>query len=152
METILFLIIVGILSTIFGKSKRNQGQSSKKLFKANGIDDVRTLFKELSNNQHINDKPNKTEQKVEIPEKKLHNLETEYLQVRQESEASRVRMAAKRLPNGEKMKEQTIQSINEEGEAMISKIPEGKTLVNGIIWAEILGEPRAKKPYFAKRG
>jgi hypothetical protein len=29
--------------------------------------------------------------------------------------------------------------------------PDEKAIVNGIIWAEILGEPRAKKPYFPRK-
>ena len=29
--------------------------------------------------------------------------------------------------------------------------PDKKTIINGIIWAEILGEPRAKKPYLPKK-
>jgi len=151
LETILFMIIVGIISTIFGKAKRSQGQSTKKPFSANGTEEIRTLFKELTNNEPAETSPIKTEQKAVLPQNNNRSLEKEYQQVRQESEASRMLVTASRLQS-EKVKEQTMKAIQDESETIISKDPDPKTLINGIIWSEILGEPRSKKPYFAKRG
>ncbi|EKN64677.1 hypothetical protein BABA_23058 [Neobacillus bataviensis LMG 21833] len=151
METILFFIIVGIISTIFGKSKRTQGQSPKKPIKVSGMEDIRTLFKELKNEVSLPAAPIKSEQKVEVLQKSNRTLEQEYNQVRKESESSRKALAASRLQR-EKMKEQTIEVSKDECEPSISMEPNAQTLVNGIIWAEILGEPRSKKPYFPKRG
>ncbi|WHY76174.1 hypothetical protein QNH20_18880 [Neobacillus sp. WH10] len=150
METILFMIIVAIISTIFGKAKRNSGQSAKKPFSANGMEEIRTLFKELTNNEPAESTPIKTEQKAVMAQNNNRNLEKENIQVRQESEASRMVMAASRLQR-EKLKEQTTIARQEESETIISKDPDPKNLINGIVWSEILGEPRSKKPYFAKR-
>ncbi|MFZ7945445.1 hypothetical protein [Neobacillus sp. 19] len=151
METVLFFIIVGIISTLFGKAKRTQGHSPKKPFTANGMEDIRTLFKELANEGAEQIRPKKTEQNKELAQEKMKNIEQEYLQVRQESEASRTGMAAARLQN-EKLENQTIKPRQAESEPMISKEPDSNTVINGIIWGEILGEPRSKKPYFARKG
>ncbi|MFJ7729757.1 hypothetical protein ACIQXV_27100 [Neobacillus sp. NPDC097160] len=151
METILFMIIIGVISTIFGKAKRSQGQSPKKPFSTSGMEEIRTLFKELTNDEPKKTRPIKTELKPELPQNSSKNLEKEYQQVRLESESSRMGMAASRLQS-EKLKEQTIQTRQNESDPIISTDPDPKTLINGIIWSEILGEPRSKKPYIAKRG
>lgn len=151
METILFMIIVGIISTIFGKAKRSQGHSPKKPFSTNGMEDIRTLFKEFTNNELGETSPIRTDQKTALPQNNIKNLEKEYQQVRQESESSRMGMAATRLQS-EKLKDQTMQARENESDPIISNDPDPKTLINGIIWSEILGEPRSKKPYLAKRG
>ncbi|WML40604.1 hypothetical protein RCG19_02640 [Neobacillus sp. OS1-2] len=151
METILFFIIVGIISTIFGKTKRTQGQSPRKPFKVSGMEDVRTLVKELTNEVSHQAAPVKSAQKVEVLQENNRKLEQEYDQVRKESESSRRALATARLQR-EKMKEQTVAATMDEDEPNISTEPNAQSLVNGVIWAEILGEPRSKKPYFPKRG
>lgn len=160
LEALLFMIIVGIISAIFGKAKSNQGQSKKKPFSMNGMEDIRKLFNELTNNEPRETSPMeksskispiKAEQKAEKLQPNLNSLEKEYVKVRQESESSRIGMAISRQQS-EKLKDQAKTERHEEGATIISEYPDAKTLVNGIVWSEILGEPRSKKPYFAKRG
>ncbi|WP_040207945.1 hypothetical protein [Neobacillus jeddahensis] len=155
METILFMIIIGVLSTIFGKAKKKQGRSSKKPLLTNSMQEFRTMFKEINKPVQAGKVPNQTEIKmadktasVLISEKKL---ETEYLQVRQESEVSRVGMSTIRQ-QAEKISAQTSRGEQEDDESMVSTHPDAKTLINGIVWAEILGEPRSKRPYLSRRG
>lgn len=151
METILFAIIIGIISAIFSKVKSNQSQSKKKPFSMNGMKEIRTNFDELTNNEPKETSPIKAVPKAETPQNKLKNLEEEYLQARKESEISRKRVAQARKQN-EVAKELENKVKREESETLLSEYPDAKTLVNGIVWSEILGEPRSKKPYFAKRG
>ncbi len=149
METILFLIIVGILSTIFGKGKRKGTPSAKRPFSTNSKD-IRTIFKELTNYEPSKTSPINSELKVESINNNLQDLEKEYQQVRQESEISRIGMAASRQI-AEKNNDQPIMNKPEDNETVIFEKPDANTLVNGIIWSEILGEPRSKKPYMTKR-
>jgi hypothetical protein len=159
LENLVFLIIIGIVSAIFGKAKSNRGQSQNKPFSTNSMDDIRTLFKELTNNESrettpINEprkmSPIKAEQKKVTEQNNFKNLENEYLQVRQESESSRIGMATSRQQS-EKIKDLEMKDKHEEGRTIISEYPDAKTLVNGIVWSEILGEPRSKKSYFANK-
>jgi hypothetical protein len=148
-ETILFLIIVGILSTIFGKGKRKGTPSAKRPFSTNSKD-IRTIFKEFTNYVPSKTSPINSELKTESLKHNLKDLEKEYQQVRQESEISRIGMATSRQL-AEKNDEQPIMHKHEDGETIIFEKPDANTLVNGIIWSEILGEPRSKKPYMTKR-
>ncbi|WP_413308686.1 hypothetical protein AA0X95_10695 [Bacillus sp. 1P10SD] len=148
METILFMIIVGIISTIVGKSKSNQGKPRSKPFSVEPMKDVRTLLDEF-----INKKPRETfsvETKTDSKQSPLDNFEKEYEQVRQESESSRTRMAAARK-QAEKIIVPSKVDNHQQAESSSLEHPDLNTLVNGIIWSEILGEPRAKRPYFSKR-
>ncbi|WHY84763.1 hypothetical protein QNH39_19210 [Neobacillus novalis] len=156
MNTILVMIVIGIITSMFGKAKNNRGQSQNKPTSPNGIGEIRKLFQELTDQEISELSPIKeptrpssviVEQKTAAPQK----LEKEYLQVRKESESSRERAAASRQQK-EIIKERVQKDKQEEAGTIFSEYPDAKTLVNGIVWSEILGEPRSKKPYFAKRG
>lgn len=150
METILFMIIIGVISTIFGKAKANQGKNGSKPFSVNNMKDVRTLFDELTNN-----KPRETfsvDTKIKTEKKgPIQSLEKEYEQVRHESEASRARMAAARKKT--EIEKGTAAKIPhyEETEPLHLENADSNSLVNGLIWSEILAEPRAKRPYSLKK-
>lgn len=156
MNTILIMIVIGVITSMFSKAKNNRGQSQNKPTSPSGIGEIRKLFQELTD-QEISEpsrikeptRPNPVivEQKTAAPQ----NLEKEYLQVRTESEFSRERAAASRQQK-EISKERVKKDKQEEAGTIFSEYPDAKTLVNGIVWSEILGEPRSKKPYFAKRG
>ncbi|MFJ5715416.1 hypothetical protein [Neobacillus sp. NPDC093127] len=156
MNTLIIMIVIGIITSMFGKAKNNRGQSQNKPTSPNGIGEIRKLFQELTDHELSEPSPIKEPTRtspVMVEQKKAatQNLEKEYLQVRKESEFSRERAAVSRQQK-EISKEHVKKDKQEEAGTIFSEYPDAKTLVNGIVWSEILGEPRSKKPYFAKRG
>ncbi|MGG3562194.1 hypothetical protein ABES03_11380 [Neobacillus rhizosphaerae] len=151
METILFLIIVGVISTIFGKTKGTQGKAGNKPFSVGNMKDIRTLFDEFTKEKPRETFSVETNTHMEVPKNLLKNLENEYVQVRQESEASRTRMAATRQQAERVIEPATKIKHQEITKPVALENPDVNTFVNGIIWSEILGEPRAKRPYLSKR-
>jgi hypothetical protein len=139
METILFLIIVGILSSIFGKAKGKSNHERTKPFTAKGFTDIRHQVE-----QQMMNKPRKSGQiSTGQPAKadtKLPSIEGKYLEIKQKPV---VPIKQQELPI-----ESTLLKVDS-ADVSLEK-PEEKTILNGIIWAEILGEPRAKKPYFSR--
>ncbi|MEH7010108.1 hypothetical protein V7087_04705 [Neobacillus niacini] len=142
METILFLIIAGILSSIFGKAKGKSSPGQTKPFTAKGFNDFRPQVE-----QQMMSKPRKsgqisTGQPVNL-EEKSQNMEEKYQEVKQKPVVSRIQL--------DQMQpiESTILEV-ESDDVPIEK-PDEKTIINGIIWAEILGEPRSKKPYLSRK-
>lgn len=142
METILIMIVVGVISMIFGKTKNNQGYQGRKP-SLRRLEQIQTRFKDFSDILSKDTTVFNAEEKTS----NLNKLETEYLQVRQESEAGRMGMAAarKQMERGEAIRNQ------EEIKPDITDTLEAQSVINGVIWSEILGEPRAKKPYMVKK-
>lgn len=134
METILFLIIAGILSSIFGKVKGKSNSGRTKPFTAKGFNDFRTKLE-----QQMENTP-RTEQistgKPVIKETHFQDLE-KYEEIRQNPVMSNVQAGP-------------MISVEPSEDDSLKKVEE-KTIINGIIWSEILGEPRAKKPYFSRK-
>jgi hypothetical protein len=151
LETILFLIIVGVISTIFGKTKSTQGKSRNKPFSIGNMKDIRTLFDEYTNEKPRETFSVETKTHTEVPQNVIKDLEKEYVQVRQESEASRTRMAVTRQKAERVIAPTTKVNQQEMTIPVAFENPDANTIVNGIIWSEILGEPRAKRPYDSKR-
>lgn len=147
METLLFLIIVGILSVVFGKAKGSQARPPKRWPSTNWTGGIRAIQNELP--QAVPSPPStmNTGRNTEESLNNRSNLEKEYLEVRQESETSRRGMAVTRRQ--EEIKGQKVeQDYWDNG---ILEVDDAKNLLNGVIWSEILGEPRSKKPYRVKR-
>jgi len=145
LETILIMIVVGVISMIFRKTKNNQGQSIRKPF-GNRLGDFQTMIKEIT------DIPKdtmivQTEKKQGPLQGNQGKLEKEFLQVRQESETGRMGMAAARTQtaNGGPINNQ------EEIKFPLTENPDPRTVISGIIWSEILAEPRSKNPYTVKK-
>lgn len=141
METILFLIIAGILSSIFGKGKSKSNSGRTKPFTAKGFTDIRTQVE-----QQMRNKPRKPGQiSIGQPAKvdtNLPSIEGKYLEIEQ--------MPVVPIKHLEQPIESTRLKVDS-ADVSLEK-PDEKTIINGIIWAEILGEPRAKKPYFSRKG
>lgn len=138
METILFLIIAGILSTIFRKAKGKEKPGRTKPFTAKSFDDIRTLFEQPKINVPKNTEQMTTGQPVNnISSRKT--IEEKYQQVKKEHDVNPI-------------SEIYLHSIDKSEQVQVlTDEPDEKTLINGIIWAEILGPPRAKRPYSAKK-
>jgi hypothetical protein len=143
METILFLIIVGILSSIFGKAKGNRNPGRTKSFTGKGFDDLRKMVEFQMENI-----PGKTGQistgqpvKQDMDIQPL-SIEEKYQELKQKPVVDRNQVSKSRNETSK---------IEVESDDVPFERPDDKTIINGIIWAEILGEPRAKKPYFSKK-
>ncbi|MDF2854387.1 MAG: hypothetical protein K0Q87_238 [Neobacillus sp.] len=143
MESIIFIIIAGILSTIFSKAKGNNG-SKNKPFIATQFDDIRKLFEQEEDNE-----PAETPEKVSrgqqvIQEVNLQDIEKKYQQMKQVSEPIQYsRTEPKNRMNKPRPK------LKADG--IVLGKPDKNPVINGIIWSEILGEPRSKRPYLAKK-
>ncbi|MEW9049581.1 MAG: hypothetical protein AB2392_00385 [Neobacillus sp.] len=142
MESILFLIIVWVLSTIFGKGKAKEKGKPKKTFTPKGFEDIRTLFEEQ---EEIPPIP-KTISSGQSAARDFNEdqFKTNVLQTNQASVTRRIGRSESRL-NGERRPQVKEGSIFQEK-------PNENTIINGIIWSEILNEPRSKRPHFSKRG
>jgi hypothetical protein len=147
LENLIFMIIIGIFSVIVGKSKVKKGQSKTNPFSKKAFEEIRTqINKQLSYEEKGKTSPLKKVNTAIMPLKNLEDLENKYLQIKQESAVSRIGMTvAKQVDN--KTEVETGPADN-----LYSLTPDEKTLINGIIWSEILGEPRSKKPYLPRKG
>ena len=142
METILFLIIVGILSSIFGKAKGKNNPGRTKPFSAKGFDEFRTKVEQ----QMMGVPRNKGQISTGQPAKKetnLQSMEEKYQEIKQYPGISGTQI--------KKLHPNKGVNIEVESDNIPFEKPDEKAIVNGIIWAEILGEPRAKKPYFPRK-
>ena len=148
METLIFLIIIGILSVVFGKGKASKGQSRNRRFLPDNIKEIRTLF-----NQQLDHYSAKKSSPDIVQQKEFDSIEEKYLQTKKELVVSTLE-----LNNQQDTKSlQTIKGADSAGdkqeeETVFSKNVDDNAIINGIIWAEILGEPRSKKPYFTRKG
>jgi hypothetical protein len=147
LENLIFMIIIGIFSVIVGKSKIKQGQPKNKPFTKKAFEEIRTqVNKQLSYEEKSKTSPIKKVRTTKMPLNNLENLENKYQQIKQESEVSRIGMT---------VAQQEVNKVEVKtgpADSLYSLNPDEKTLINGIIWSEILGEPRSKKPYLPRKG
>lgn len=147
METLLLLIIIGIISSVFGKGKGNKQGPNRKPLTRNTFEEMKTLFQDKS------PEPVKTEFK-EIKQTIPENVEKRYVKTQQEindnDQPVRRQSYQERI---EKLDRKVKEPVANEGqeEPLFTKDPDAKVLINGIIWSEILGEPRSKKSHFTSR-
>ncbi|MEH7254771.1 hypothetical protein V7111_21930 [Neobacillus niacini] len=138
METIIFLIIAGILSSIFGKAKGKNSPVRTKPFTIKGFDDFLTKVDQQLGNTSIKTRQISTVQPVQH---KFQDIE-ENQHVKVDSQMAPAEPVKRTVPAKKKVVTEDFKFER----------PDEKTIINGIIWAEILGEPRAKKPYLSKKG
>lgn len=141
------MIIIGIVSVLFGRSKHKQGQTKNRPFSKATFEEIRTqVKKQLSYVEDKKTSPISPEHKTNVfNNKNLGNLENKYLQMKQEPNVNRIGMSMAQ----QKVDNNPV-STNQADEGLHSLKPDEKTLINGIIWSEILGEPRSKKPYLPR--
>ncbi|WHY65757.1 hypothetical protein [Neobacillus sp. SuZ13] len=148
MESFLFMIIIGIVSIVFRNAKGKKGESRNKTFSKGTFEEIRNLVKkQLDIEESRTNGPLKPKNTPTVPKDNLGHLEKKYLQLKQEPEVKRIGMTVAQHKS-EKVK---VNPGHEDG-SEISLNPDEKALINGIIWAEILGEPRSKKPYRPRNG
>lgn len=149
METFLFMIIIGIVSVIFRNAKEKTGRSRNKTFSTNTFEEIKTLVKKQLNYDEMQaGSPLKSKNiPSEIPLNNLEKLENKYQQLKQESEVKRIGMSVAQ----QKTDKVEVKTGQDDG-SIISLYPDEKTLINGLVWSEILGEPRSKKPFSPRKG
>jgi hypothetical protein len=142
------MIIIGIVSVLFRKSKTKQGQPKNKPFSRTTFEEIRTqVKKQLS---YVEDKKAgtiKSERNTYVIPKNQDILENKYLQYKQESEVN-----LKGITIAEEKFDKIKGNTDKEDEGLFTRNPDEKAIINGIIWSEILGEPRSKKPYRPRNG
>ena len=146
METIIVMILVGFFSMIVRKTKKSQGQSIRKP-SAKPFRDIQTAFVGITDSFTEDRKPLTKESELKPLESSFHSFEKEYQQVRLESEAGRIGMAAARNRNVNGQSKNTQEEIKTQ--VLVNSEPQ--TVLNGLIWSEILGEPRSRNPYNVKK-
>ncbi|MGG1400501.1 hypothetical protein ABE288_22165 [Bacillus salipaludis] len=145
METILFLIIIGVLSSVFGKAKANRTPSKNKSYTFNQFDEFRELVSEK-----VTPKQKKSITRVEEPTVIPGNIEINYHQIKQEAES--ISTGVSRVHERQIAEDLKPHALDKEDHnELISDRPDAQTLINGIIWSEILGAPRAKRPFYSRR-
>jgi len=140
LESILFMIIIGIASMVFRNAKGKKGTTRNKTFSKETFEEIRTLVKkqlDFEESRTTGPLPSKN-----IPDTPKDNLENKYLQLKQKPEVNRIGMSV-----GQQKAEKVDGNPRPVEDSNIALNSDEKTLINSIIWAEILGEPRSKKPY-----
>jgi hypothetical protein len=144
MGTLTFIIILGIISSIIGKVKANNPKNQNKPFSVSNLDDIKELFKgKLEQNQvkrHV----------VKPPESTKGNFRGKYQKVKQET---LVNQPIEQLEDVIKVEQviSPLSDVKKETHVTHRAASEADQIINGIIWSEILGAPRAKKSYFSSK-
>ncbi|WML30660.1 hypothetical protein RCG24_01725 [Neobacillus sp. OS1-32] len=143
MEKILFFImLMGILSSIFGKGKTNQQNRRNRPVSRDPFKQLRTFV------QTENQAPKRNMIPTEVTRPKPAKKDL----VQHFSEAN-LEMAdpliSKPDPSTDTGKEiATVQAPRPPEVSNLPDNPDTNMIINGIIWSEILGKPRSKNPYF----
>jgi len=148
LQTLLILIVIGILSAVFGKGKLGRGQTRNKSFLPDNLKEIRTLF-----NQQMENYSTKKPSPVLVNQDESDSLE-KHQSVYKDSEGSLLQINNQQ--NTEKKQTKIVAAPVQDNRQVDEQVSldnvDAKTLINGIVWAEILGEPRSKKPHFARKG
>jgi hypothetical protein len=148
----LVIVLIAVISSFFKKKKENPAQNHNRPKQAGKaqqrpqrsfVEEARDLFKEFVSDE-TRPIPRQTEKKVRRPKR---SEET--------AEASLVRLEPSSAGLQEAVLE-TMQTVNPSAALTPDTTPKKKLetsedhLIDSVIWSEILGPPRAKKPYMRK--
>jgi len=143
LEAILLAIIIGIIGALANKKKLEKPKSGKP------VPNPKSLFGEMQKNMEENTKKfspqtpsqtakkNKSNDNVYRDEELEAQIEADRLKIQEEYYQKKLEQINKQVSNIEKREN-------------LSLLNNGDDLVRGIILSEILGPPRAKKPYRRK--
>lgn len=135
METLILLIVIGAISAIFNKGKPRNQRVRQPAF-----GDVRPLP----------GKPVPPQVKTNLkPPDLQENLEKKYNEVKIKAEVPAATIPFSSVPIGEENKVRPAAAMKKPA---VKQPPAADRLIEGIIWSEILGPPRSKKPYSAGKG
>jgi hypothetical protein len=147
------MIIIGVLSSILSKGKGNKQPSKDKPSSGNSFEEFRTLFQNQLTGQ-VPEKTNTIQQpeQMEVQASKMRNFEEKYQQMNQDTETSHLGRTKSSTPKQQKRTRAKVTDDKAvDNNSLVSERPDAVVLINGIIWSEILGEPRSKKPYSSRQ-
>ncbi len=148
MEALFLIILIGILSSLFGKRKTGGQTQRKKPFAMDRFGEIKTIM------QSEKAKGTKTIQpELQQDQPVKQEVMEQYSQVKQEvaDQLKSYAIAPNEL-NEEPVtaKEPPHTKVNRKAD-FLKETPDAQMVINGIIWSEILGEPRAKRPHFTRK-
>lgn len=147
METLILLIIIGALSALFRKG--NNRAAKPKPYPGKSCGELLALFKsETKANLPKLVKPVVKEVKTG-PSNQTYRSENSPVQQRQSRKLLESSLALSAQPQKESRK--LLLPEENPSSMLVTEEVDTESLINGIIWSEILGEPRARKPYIARR-
>lgn len=137
----LFIVLVAVLSSLFKKRKGNteskrtpySPKENKQTKPVSPFDEVKEIFKEVT--RSLSEGTITPDQKIEKPvvEQKAEEI---YQQIAKAEPLKRERSQSAPTPEESRGKELELDQTK---------------LMDAIIWSEVLGPPRAKKPYMKSR-
>jgi hypothetical protein len=149
LEQLIFLIIIGLISTIIGKAKQTKGGPERKPMIPNQFEDIKKLFNpSVEKIPPANTAANKAELEDLRPVEQA-SMERKYYDIKNETEAM---ILSEYIDQHQISTVEPVKVTTESVKDFISENAEKKALINGIVWSEILGQPRSRKPHFARKG
>ncbi|MCQ6278150.1 hypothetical protein [Bacillus sp. EB600] len=134
METILIAIIVGVISAIYTQSKKKGKESGA----------GRPFFSNWLRSQE-----KVKSQRASTAGKHASPVQQRSIQSHQRAGRS---ASLNSTSQDKDVLQRGIEFLEIEDQLYPIEAPEQKTLVNAIIWSEVLGPPRSKSPHFTRKG
>jgi hypothetical protein len=151
------MIIIGVLSTIFGKGKGKgtKTQAKSKTSLPNSFEEIRTIVQKQFENYTPQSTRSIISENNDAQPYQQEEIVMDYLQEEEDNRAKSMEVPPPEYIENyqrkmDKIQEPVAEEVKIEG-SFFSENPDAKTLINGIIWSEILGEPRSKKSHFARK-
>ncbi|WP_102274519.1 hypothetical protein [Cytobacillus massiliigabonensis] len=149
----LLFIVIGIITSIFNKATGNQGKQKGR--------QQRQPIQPQKDVNHSNSSPRREAKKndalpaIPIPKKVINNIEKEYAERKKQAEETLHALKdTKRTLENKTQSFQTVSVRRSRRSDFISKKEEKpaftiekQKLAEGVVWAEILGPPRALNPH-----
>ena len=140
-ETLILFIIIGIISTIFGKGRKGNGQSNL----PKSIEEMRKRI--IDQHETI-----PTLRKFSVAPAEIKESTEEKPREFKHSSVKPITATIPVVPTVNNTESPIYsQQIEIEPELTATNEVDATHVINGIIWSEILGEPRARKPYFSRK-
>lgn len=146
MEFVLLIIIMGILSSIFGKGKgKKQNRRNKPVF-FETFEEMKTLVQNETKKKKTLQSESQQFQPVQ------QNLVEQYSQIKQEIKdySSDRSVSRNAIKGATKIVKEEPPTLEYKGGGSFLENSDAQMVINGIIWAEILGEPRSKNPHYTR--
>jgi len=146
-------VLIGILSSLFNKAKGNgkdhqqQRRPARPVHRPAKMEAPSEAQPEVRESRPVQARTPQPRQVKELKEAApLSDIQKVYQEKRQQLEKidSKPRSERGRL-SSEGTKRSRLSAVKEE--PILDFQPDQDSLVQGLIWAEVLGQPRAKKPY-----
>jgi hypothetical protein len=140
---IAIIFIIGAIISFFKKMKENSNPNPTQ-------EKIPELKKVMNIPQTLNEGRRVEKKSPREPRQNSSQLARDYYEVKSNSEINQPKDTT-RKDSAFQRKELNHKVVNAEAEAGIDLLPTKDTLIDGIVWAEILGPPRAYKSHSHKK-